>query len=187
MTPSTPETDPVVDEVTDTAPLPNDTPDTPDTDMSETLALDPLAAVTQERDEYLDDLRRARAEFENYRKRMANEGAVQRTLGRHDVVTALLEFSDDLDRLVDAAIITDTNDLAHAVNLLANKWRQALTGLNIARIEDTGVAFDPNEHDAVSQIPADEPTETPVVAEVMRVGYRSGERVLRPAIVVVAQ
>lgn len=151
---------------------------------------DPLAQAIKERDEYLDDLRRARAEFENYRKRMANDSAIQRAQGRHEAVTALFDVADDLDRLVAATQATDDfdgNDVAHAIVLVESKWRHALSGLNVERIDAVGVAFDPTQHDAVSQVDADEPAEMPVVAQVMRVGYRSGERVLRPAMVVVAQ
>lgn len=191
MTNPTPETEPVTDETTaevetsDTQPASDLPVETGDGD-----AIDPLAQVTQERDEYLDDLRRARAEFENYRKRMANDHAIQRAHGRHETVMALLEVADDLDRLVTATQAsdeTDTDDVARAITLLDNKWRHALSGLNVERIDATGVAFDPTQHDAVSQVVAEEPTDTPVVAQIMRVGYRSGDRVLRPAMVVVAQ
>lgn len=154
-----------------------------------TADADPLAELTRERDEYLDDLRRQRAEFENYRKRVANDGAIQRTNGRFETLSALLEFADDLDRLASAAraAANQDDDLVRAIGLLENKWRHALGGLQVERIEATDVPFDPNQHDAVSQIPADPPYDTPMVVDVMRVGYRSGERVLRPAMVVVSQ
>ncbi|MEX2533880.1 MAG: nucleotide exchange factor GrpE [Nitriliruptoraceae bacterium] len=191
MTTPTPETEPVTDEITaETEPSNTQSAsDVPvETDDGDTI--DPLTQVTQERDEYLDDLRRARAEFENYRKRMANDSAIQRAHGRHETIMALFEVADDLDRLVTATQTTeetDTGDVARAITLLDSKWRHALNGLNVERIDATGVAFDPTQHDAVSQVAAEEPIDTPVVAQIMRVGYRSGDRVLRPAMVVVAQ
>jgi len=191
VTTPTPETEPVTDEVTvqaepsDTQPAREVPVETGDGD-----AIDPLVQATKERDEYLDDLRRARAEFENYRKRMANDSAIQRAHGRHETVMALLEVADDLDRLVTATQATDetdSGDVVRAITLLESKWRHALNGLNVERIDATGVAFDPTQHDAVSQVAATEPTDTPVVVQIMRAGYRSGDRVLRPAMVVVAQ
>ena len=188
MTTPTPETDPVIAETQDAAidaADPVDAATSLETEPS--VDVDPLDAVTKERDEYLDDLRRARAEFENFRKRMANDSGLQRTRGRNDTIVSLLEFADDLERLVQASVDTDATDLARAIGLLDSKWRSAISGLNVERIDATGVAFDPNEHDAVTQIAAEEPTEVPIVAEVMRVGYRSGNTILRPAMVVVAQ
>lgn len=150
---------------------------------------DPLAELARERDEYLDDLRRQRAEFENYRKRVANDSAVQRTNGRLDTIVALLEFADDLDRLAQAAreAANQDDDLVRAIGLLDSKWRHVLGGLQVERIDATEVTFDPTQHDAVSQIPAEDALDEPVVTEVMRTGYRSGDRVLRPAMVVVKQ
>lgn len=189
MTNSTPSTESNVDEtVNDVAsPVASDTPDGTSTETP--IELDPLEQAVKERDEYLDDLRRQRAEFENYRKRVAYDATVQRTAGRNDTVSALLEFADDLDRLTAAAAdeTSGRDDLARAVELLESKWRHALRSLQVERIEATGVPFDPTEHDAVSQIPADSPVEEPIVSEIMRVGYRSNDRVLRPAMVVVAQ
>lgn len=191
MTNPTPETEPVPENQTADTSLSDTNPDSDvPVETGDDDALDPLAQAVKERDEYLDDLRRARAEFENYRKRMANDSAIQRAHGRHETVMALLEVADDLDRLVAATTQTegaDPSDIARAIALLDSKWRHALNGLHVERIDATGVAFDPTEHDAVSQVEAEEPTDTPVVAQIMRVGYRSGERILRPAMVVVAQ
>jgi molecular chaperone GrpE len=190
VTNPTPETEPHRDDVRDDTDLVEvDNVNDVAEEMPATDAIDPLEQVTKERDEYLDDLRRQRAEFENYRKRVANDSAVQRTLGRYDTVLALLEFADDLDRLSAAAAESEhaENDLIRAIELLDSKWRHALASLKVERIDAVGVEFDPNQHDAVSQIPAEEPQDTPMIAQVMRVGYRSADRVLRPAMVVVAQ
>jgi molecular chaperone GrpE len=146
-----------------------------------------LAAAEAQRDEYLDDLRRARAEFENFRKRTTRESAGQRGLGRADVAEALLDVLDDLDRTLDAAEQSSDEQLAKGVDLVAGKLVGTLRQLGLERVDETGVAFDPNQHEAVQQQPADEPREQPVVAQVLRPGYRMGERVLRAAMVVVEQ
>ncbi len=139
----------------------------------------------RQRDEYLDDLRRARAEFENFRRRTGRESAAARDSGRGDVAAALLDVLDDLDRTLEAASSSSDQGLAKGVTLVAEKLVGTLRGLGLDRIEPTGQAFDPSQHEAVQQVPADEPTEEPVVESTLRAGYRFGERVLRPAMVVV--
>lgn len=155
-----------------------------------------IDAVETQRDEYLDDLRRSHADLENYRKRVARDGALQRELGRTDVVSALLDVLDDLDRVVAAAdVLTDALPadmiaVAAGIRVVAEKAQRALEGLGVERVEEAGVAFDPTVHDAVQQLD-DEPTESdvtgPRVHTVLRPGYRLTDRVLRPAMVVVAQ
>jgi molecular chaperone GrpE len=141
--------------------------------------------VEGQRDEYLDDLRRAHADFENYRKRVVRDGAVQRDHGRADVVSALLDVLDDLDRTIAADTVAGT-PAADAVQVVAEKARRALEGVGVVRLDAAGVPFDPNVHDAVQQV-QDEAAVEPTVAEVLRPGYLLGERVLRAAMVVVAQ
>jgi molecular chaperone GrpE len=144
-----------------------------------------LEAAEQARDGYLDDLRRALADFENYRKRVARDGVLQRELGRADAVTALLDALDDLDRAVAAGDV-DAAAVVGAVGVVAEKAQRALGSLGVTRVDATGVPFDPTVHDAVQQV-SDEAAEEPTVREVLRPGYRLGERVLRAAMVVVAQ
>lgn len=165
--------------------------------------LSELDQVEAQRDEYLDDLRRAHADFENYRKRVARDGAVQREHGRADVLNALLDVLDDLDRVVaaadgldHAALAADAAAVASGVRVVADKAMRALAGLGVERVDATGVPFDPTVHDAVQQVDAEadggEGTEQrdvdgPVVHTLLRPGYRLPDRVLRPAMVVVAQ
>lgn len=155
-----------------------------------------LDAVGSQRDEYLDDLRRSHADFENYRKRVARDGATQRELGRGDVVGALLDALDDLDRVIAAGAETGTAALTSGVSAVIEKTQRALAGLGVERIDTTGVPFDPTVHDAVQQVEfdgaadgANDPVATgePVVHQVLRPGYRTPDRVLRAAMVVVAQ
>jgi molecular chaperone GrpE len=152
-----------------------------------------LDGVEAQRDEYLDDLRRSHADLENYRKRVARDGALQRGLGRSDVVTALLDVLDDLDRVVAAAgaldaasLDQDTAAVTSGVQVVAEKARRALEGLGVERLDAAGVPFDPTVHDAVQQVEAHDVSQ-PTVHQVLRPGYRLPDRVLRPAMVIVAQ
>lgn len=145
-----------------------------------------LAAAEQQRDEYLDDVRRARAEFENFRKRTTREAGSARELGKADVAGALLEVLDDLDRTLEASDGSSDETLTKAIALVADKLTRSLASQGLERLDATGVPFDPEVHEAVQQVPADEPTDEPQVAQVLRPGYRLGDRTLRAAMVVVA-
>jgi molecular chaperone GrpE len=144
-----------------------------------------LLTAEAQRDEYLDDLRRARAEFENYRRRVMREGVTQRDAGKADAISGLLDVLDDLARTVEASEGSDDPSLAKGLQLVASKLVAALGSQGLTRIDAVDEPFDPNYHEAVQQQPGDEPLETPVVAEVLRPGYRLGDRVLRAAMVVV--
>ena len=152
-----------------------------------------IDTVEVQRDEYLDDLRRAHADFENYRKRVARDGAVQREQGRADVVAALLDVLDDLDRVVAAGggldvdvAGADVAAVASGVRVVAEKAQQALATFGVERVDAVGVPFDPTVHDAVQQVEV-EGVDEPTVHEVLRPGYRLADRVVRAAMVVVAQ
>jgi molecular chaperone GrpE len=147
--------------------------------------LQDLDAVESQRDEYLDDLRRAHADFENYRKRVVRDSALQREQGRADIVLALLDAFDDLDRVVTAAQ-DDDGPVASAVRAVNDKAQRVLEANGVVRVDQAGVAFDPTVHDAVQQV-EDVAADGPVVHELLRPGYRMGDRVLRAAMVVVAQ
>lgn len=148
-----------------------------------------LLQAEHERDEYLDDLRRSHADFENYRKRVMRESATQRELGKAQVVEGLLEVLDDLDRTIAAAEQSTDPSLAKGVELVASKLVGALQNVGVARVDATGVPFDPEIHEAVQQVPADDPqaSDGPMVSQILRPGYTLGERTLRAAMVVVAQ
>lgn len=144
-----------------------------------------LLEAEARRDEYLDDLRRSHAELENYRKRVLRDAAAQRESGRNEVAEALLEVLDDLDRTRAASAGSPDPALAKGVELVATKLGQALASVGLERVDACEVAFDPTVHEAVQQLPADEPVDEPQVAQVLRPGYRLGERTLRAAMVVV--
>jgi molecular chaperone GrpE len=180
-----PPTDPVVDSRDDEQP-----------DWEVVAAEDPrsraellaeLTAAETDRDAYLDDLRRARAEFENYRKRTLRDQAGMKAAGTADLAARLLEVLDDFDRTLDAAAQSPDEGLAKGVTLVHGKLAEVLRSTGLTRIDEAGVAFDPSRHEAVQQVAAEEPVDQPVVAQVLRPGYELGGRVLRAAMVSVAQ
>jgi molecular chaperone GrpE len=146
--------------------------------------VDELAQVTRERDEYLDSLQRLKAEFDNYRKRSArdHERLVARASER--LVKELLPVLDDLERALVAASEHEEAKLEEGVRLVHRALTEVLAREGLVEIETNG-SFDPHVHEALLTQPAE--AETGSVLEVLQKGYRLGDRVLRPARVVVAE
>ena len=143
-----------------------------------------LAEVERERDEYLNDLKRVAADFENYRKRVARdqEGLVARAHER--LVKELLPVLDDLERSLEAAAQHEEAKLEEGVRLVHRELVEALTREGLVEVETDG-QFDPHVHEALVSQPSEQ--EDGSVIEVLQKGYRLGDRVLRPARVVVSQ
>lgn len=158
----------------------NGSPETPDPNDSTS----PLAQLTRERDELRNRLLRQAAEFDNYRKRIERE---RRAQGEESVVrllTALLPVIDDFD----LALTTPDTGGAYrkGIELIHGKLHDLLRKQNVTPIQALGAQFDPNIHEAVIHEPSDAHREGEVIGE-LRKGYLLGERLLRPAMVKVAQ
>jgi molecular chaperone GrpE len=149
----------------------------------EVQEVDELAEVTRERDEYLDQLQRLKAEFDNYRKRAARdqESFVERATER--LVKELLPVVDDLERALGAAEEHEEARLEEGVRLVHRALLDTLMKEGLVEIETDG-AFDPHVHEALLSQPSQ--ADEGAVIEVVQKGYRLGDRVLRPARVVIA-
>ena len=145
--------------------------------------VDPLAEVTRERDEYLDALQRLKAEFDNYRKRTAREQLELTSRAAQRLVNELLPVLDDLERALHAAEEHEEAKLEDGVRLVHRSLVDALHKEGLAEIATDG-AFDPNVHEALLSQPDDE-KESGEILDVLQKGYRLGDRVLRPARVIV--
>jgi molecular chaperone GrpE len=142
-----------------------------------------LAALEAERDEYLNDLKRVAAEFENYRKRFSRGKAGLVARAHERLVKELLPVLDDLERALAAAEEHEEAKLEEGVRLVHRELKAALDREGLAEIETDGV-FDPHVHEALLSQPSE--AEEGSVLEVLQKGYKLGDRVLRPARVVVA-
>ena len=145
--------------------------------------LDELAAVARERDEYLDRLQRLKAEFDNYRKREARLQSERAQHAAERLVKDLLPVLDDLERALEAAAQHEEAKLEEGVALVHRQLRDTLAKEGLVEIDTEG-RFDPHVHEALLSQPSE--AEEGSVIEVVQKGYRLGERVLRPARVVVA-
>ena len=142
-----------------------------------------LEAAEAERDERTNDLQRVAADFDNYRKRVARDQESLVTRAHERLVKELLPVLDDLERALQAAAEHEEAKLADGVQLVYRELRDALSREGLAEVEADG-KFDPHVHEALLTQPSDR--EEGSVLEVLQKGYRLGDRVLRPARVVIA-
>lgn len=146
--------------------------------------LDPLARAERERDEHLDTLRRVAAEFDNYKKRVAREHEELRGRAAERLLHDLLPVFDDLERALAAFETSDKEAIADGVALVHRALWTLLEREGVAELDPQGEAFDPHRHEALLSQPSDQPEGT--VIEVIQKGFLLGDRVLRPARVVVS-
>ena len=142
-----------------------------------------LAELERERDEYLNDLKRVAAEFDNYRKRTARDQESLVARAHERLVKELLPVLDDLERALVAAEEHAEAKLEEGVQLVHRELLEALAKEGLVEIETDG-RFDPHVHEALLSQPSE--AEEGAVVDVLQKGYRLGDRVLRPARVVVA-
>jgi len=142
-----------------------------------------LASAEAEAETHLNDLKRLAAEFENYRKRVAREQAALSSRAAERLVKELLPIVDDLERALEAAEEHEEAKLEEGVRLVHRQLASALEREGLAEIQTDG-KFDPHVHEALLSQPSE--ADEGSVIEVLQKGYRLGDRVLRPARVVVA-
>jgi molecular chaperone GrpE len=143
-----------------------------------------VALLESERDEAVDHLKRVAADFDNYRKRAARDQASLVARAHERLVKELLPVLDNLERALEAGEQTEEAKLAEGVALVARELRAALEREGLVEIETDG-KFDPHVHEALLTQPSE--AEEGSVIEVLQKGYRLGDRVLRPARVVISQ
>jgi molecular chaperone GrpE len=151
--------------------------------VEEQPQIDELEQVTRERDEYLDALQRLKAEFENYRKRVAREHGDVVARAAERLVKQLLPVLDDLERALEAAASHEEAKLEEGVRLVQRSLADALAKEGLVEVETDGL-FDPHTQEALLSQPSE--AEEGTVIQVLQKGYRLADRVLRPARVVVS-
>jgi molecular chaperone GrpE len=149
----------------------------------EAPSADELAAVEKERDEYIAALQRLKAEFDNYRKRVAREEQQLVARAGERIVKQLLPMADDLDRAVGAATEHGETSVAEGVRLVHRSLVDLLAREGVVEVDTQG-KFDPHTQEALLTQSSDEPEGT--VIQVIQPGYKLGDHVLRPARVVIS-
>ncbi|MBN2177373.1 MAG: nucleotide exchange factor GrpE [Demequinaceae bacterium] len=175
-----------------TEPTPNETPEAPpegafdeanleatlDADSAE--AGDSLAEAESKAAEHLADLQRLQAEYVNYRKRVERDKGAVVDLAVARVVEALVPVLDDI------AAARNHGELEGPFAAIADKLEASLERLGLVTYGIVGEPFDPSVHEALASI-TEAGLENPIIREVSQAGHRIGDRILRPARVVVAQ
>lgn len=143
---------------------------------------DARTKLAQTTDKYL----RLAAEFENYKKRSLRESTEARARAQAELIERQVDALDDLARFahIDPAQ-TDAKTMHDGIDMVERKFWKALDALGVARIDQTGVPFDPNVHEAVTMQPATAAAQDHIVGAVLQPGYKMGNNLIRPARVVV--
>ncbi|QEG02565.1 heat shock protein GrpE [Stieleria maiorica] len=162
----------------------------------EALLDDSVADVPPTRDEEMERLRltaaeadkrvlQAQAEAENFRKRMRRDYEDQLKFASTDLIVDLLQVRDNLSRAIEAAQSGEqASGLLEGVAMVIKQMDDVLGKHGVVEIPAEGEVFDPNVHEAISQIPSD--VESGKVAHVAVTGFKLHDRVIRPSQVVVS-
>ncbi len=143
-----------------------------------------LAAAESRVAEYKDNWLRSQAEFQNFRKRLDRDQEMTHNSMKGDIVKKVLPVLDDLERALENRSQEDA--WANGIELVVHKFENILESEGVKKIDALGKEFDPNFHEAISHEPADGAQSGHVIG-VVRNGYMLGDRVIRPALVRVAQ
>jgi molecular chaperone GrpE len=143
-----------------------------------------LAEAEAKASEYKDGWARSQAEFQNYKKRLERDNELTYASMKGDIIKKVLPALDDLERALQNRPADDS--WASGIELIARKLQNILESEGVKRIEANGAVFDPIFHEAITHEPSDDVESGHVIAVVQN-GYMLGERVIRPALVRVAQ
>jgi molecular chaperone GrpE len=149
--------------------------------------IEELAKAEAQRDAYLDQLQRLKAEFDNYRKRLQREGEALRLRAAEGLVESLLPVMDNMERALEAAGKHEENKLVDGVGLVSEQLRSVLASQGLEEVPAApGVPFDPAVHEAVMAQESEAYPEGTITA-VLEKGYLLHGRLLRPVKVIVAR
>ena len=142
------------------------------------------AAVQEQKDKYL----RLMAEFDNYKRRNAKEKEELRLTGGKDIVTSLLVVLDDMDRAAkQLQTTTDVNVLKEGISLIFNKLRAIMQQKGLRAMEAVNEEFNPDLHEAITEIPAPNESMVGKVIDMVEPGYYLNDKLIRHAKVVVGK
>ena len=148
---------------------------------------DPLELAKAEQAKLKDQLLRTLADFDNFRKRSRRELSEAERRGRDDMLKEFLPVFDNLDRAsLHAETATDVKALADGIGLVMRQFADTLGKVGIEKVPAVGQPFDPSVHEAVQQMETAD-FEPGVIAAEVQAGYRTSEKLIRPALVVVAK
>ena len=147
-----------------------------------------IADLQTKYDEMEDKYLRAEAEMQNMTKRFKNEQAQLLKYEGQKLATEILPVMDNLNRALQIEVEDEASaQLKHGIEMVAKDMEKALKDNEITKIKALNQPFDPTKHQAVKSVPVEKGQKAETVVEVYQDGYMLKDRVLRPAMVVVAQ
>ena len=133
------------------------------------------------------DLAFSRADFYNYRQRMTKERQELRKHAQEDLITSILPVLDNLDRALDAANSEDTKSIITGVEMVRRQFLSILENFGVSIIQNIGEDFKPELHDATATQTVEDPEQDGKILNVLLKGYKTKDKILRPAQVIVGK
>ena len=164
----------------------SDSSDSSETSDSSEPELSPLEKAEKEIEQLKDQYLRARAEFENYRKRTIKEKAELILNGGEKTITAILPVLDDFERAL-ADTTEDPEAIKQGMELIFHKFVKTLEGLGVKKIETEDKPFDVDYHEAIAMVPGMGDDKKGMVIDCVQTGYMLNDKVIRHAKVAVGQ
>jgi molecular chaperone GrpE len=164
----------------------SDTSDSSDSSEEEASEQSPLEKAEEEIEQLKDQYLRARAEFENYRKRTIKEKAELILNGGEKTITAILPVLDDFERAL-ADQTEDPEAIKQGMELIYHKFVKTLEGLGVKKIETEEKPFDVDYHEAIAMVPGMGDDKKGMVIDCVQTGYTLNDKVIRHAKVAVGQ
>ena len=164
----------------------SDTSSSSETSDSSEPELSPLEKAEKEIEQLKDQYLRARAEFENYRKRTIREKAELILNGGEKIITAILPVLDDFERAL-ADTTEDPEAIKQGMELIFHKFVKTLEGLGVKKIETEDKPFDVDYHEAIAMVPGMGDDKKGMVIDCVQTGYMLNDKVIRHAKVAVGQ
>ena len=164
----------------------NDTSSSSEPSDSSEPELSPLEKAEKEIEQLKDQYLRARAEFENYRKRTIKEKAELILNGGEKTITAILPVLDDFERAL-ADTTEDPEAIKQGMELIFHKFVKTLEGLGVKKIETEDKPFDVDYHEAIAMVPGMGDDKKGMVIDCVQTGYMLNDKVIRHAKVAVGQ
>ena len=146
-----------------------------------------LEAAGADLENYKDRYLRARADLENYRRRALQDVERAREAGLDSAILPVLTVFDDLGRALAVADEEDPGKILPGVQSVLTALERNLDTLGIQRLGEVGDPFDPDLHEALTAVPTDDEERKGTIAEVFQAGFKRGDRLVRPARVLVFQ
>lgn len=144
-----------------------------------------LEVLKQTSDDYHDKFMRSRAELDNYRRRSGADLERARASGLDSALASVMRVFDDLERALQVSSDQHAGAIIDGVKLVLENLEGDLERMGVTRLGAPGEEFNPELHEALTALPADDGNKSGTIAQVVKAGFSQGDRLIRPAAVVV--